>query len=54
MTIAPVWWDLAPNHGVLELDHGLELHVVRSNRTSIAWWLTDRGWWLRVAPVGVA
>jgi hypothetical protein len=49
-----VWWSLAPSHGVLELDWGLELHVLATPRGAVAWWLSDRGFWLGEAVVGRA
>lgn len=50
-----VWWDLSPHHGVIELDHGLELHLVaHPGGGSVAWWLLDTGAWLGEALVGSA
>lgn len=55
MNLSPVWWSLGPHHGVLELDHGLELHVIlRERGGSVAWWLLDTGAWLRGVVVGRA
>lgn len=55
------WFDLTPDHGVLELhEHltagvGLELHVVLCGDGigTFAWWVTDDGGWMGVAEVGV-
>jgi hypothetical protein len=49
-----VWWDLGLHHGVLEIDHGLELHVVTRRDGCVAWWLDEWGRWLRQAHVGTA
>lgn len=55
------WFDLTPDHGVLELhEHltdgiGLELHVVMcADSATFAWWVTDDGRWMGVAEVGTA
>lgn len=55
------WFDLSPDHGVLEIDEGatlpgpaLELHVVVISDVTFAWWATDQGVWLRNAEVGIA
>jgi len=52
----PVWYDLAADHGVLELTGPLELHVVQDSETgaAVAWWEDDQGTWLRAAEVGEA
>ena len=47
-----VWWSLAPCHGVLELDWGLELHILATSRGTVAWWLYETGAGLGPAPVG--
>jgi hypothetical protein len=57
------WFDLSWRHGVLELPEALtapgpalELHLetdIGSGET-LAWWTTDAGDILRVAPVGLA
>jgi hypothetical protein len=53
-------FDLAPNHGVLEFHErlvagiGLELHVVRADNMTFAWWESEDGGWLGVAEVGAA
>jgi hypothetical protein len=56
-----VWFDLAPNHGVLEFHErltagiGLELHVmVCADDRIVAWWESDDGVWPWVAEVGAA
>lgn len=57
------WFDLATDHGVLELHEALtapgpvlELHVVQDAETgaTIAWWANDRGEWVWEARVGSA
>ena len=57
------WFDLAEDHGVLELpEHltspgpALELHVVISSdgTGTVAWWESDDGGWLGVVDVGLA
>jgi hypothetical protein len=57
------WFDLAPDHGVLELhEHltspgpALELHVVfdAAKGRTIAWWETDEGVPIRRAHAGSA
>jgi hypothetical protein len=51
---------LAPEHWVLEFNEhltagvGLELHIVAWGDSAAAWWLDDRGRWLRCAEVGRA
>lgn len=55
------WFELEPDHGVLELDErltcgvGFELHVVVDSETddTIAWWERE-GEWLAAAAVGKA
>ena len=55
------WFDLAEDHGVLELHErftcgvGLELHLVTDSETgeTIAWWERE-GEWFAVADVGRA
>jgi hypothetical protein len=47
-----VWWSLAPSHGVLELDWGLELHVLATPSGAVAWWLYETGARLGPARVG--
>jgi hypothetical protein len=55
MSVSVAWFALAPDHGVLELDHGLELHFVHRERGgSVAWWLLDTGAWLGEVFVGSA
>jgi len=53
------WFDLAPDHGVLEFDErltcdvGFELHLVIDSETgdTIAWWERE-GDWIAAAQVG--
>jgi hypothetical protein len=63
MTRDPTWFDLSWRHGVLELPDALtapgpalELHMETDLGTgeTLAWWTTDAGDILRVAPVGLA
>lgn len=62
MTDLPIWFDVAPAHGVLEFDprltpfgHALELHVVVcEDETTFAWWESENGGWLGVAETGQA
>jgi hypothetical protein len=54
MNLDPIWWSLGQHHGVLELAYGLELHVLLGQHGCVAWWLNDRGAWLRRAAVGDA
>ena len=60
---SPAWFDLAPDHEVLELDErltapgpALELHIVVDVEAgeTFAWWMTDRGRMIGVADVGRA
>jgi hypothetical protein len=55
MSVSVAWFALGPHHGVLELDYGLELHLVfRRRGGSVAWWLLDTGAWLGEVLVGCA
>jgi hypothetical protein len=51
---------LAPEHWVLEFHErltagvGIELHVVGWQGGTAAWWIDERGRWLRCAEVGRA
>jgi hypothetical protein len=57
-----IWFDLAPDYGVLELDErvtapgpALELHVVSSKRVGlVAWWSTEQGETLGFVEIGLA
>jgi hypothetical protein len=51
MNLDPVWWPLGRHHGVLELAHGLELHLLSTPVGTRAWWLLDTGRWLGEALV---
>ena len=61
MTASREWFDLEPDHGVLEFDErltygvGFELHIVIDSEAgdSIAWWERE-GEWFAVADVGRA
>jgi hypothetical protein len=56
----PIWFELDPEHGVLELPQdalgqGIELHVVTDGvGSSIAWWEDDQGRWVGAVAVGLA
>lgn len=61
-TTAPTWFDLATDHGMLEVPPPsgrgscLLLHIVASSDGdgTFAWWESDDAEWLGVATVGQA
>ena len=61
MAPAPVWQDVAPNHGVLELRETvtapgppLAHHLVHDSESgvTVAWWTKNDGAWLGAPLVG--
>jgi hypothetical protein len=57
------WYEISPDHGVLQLHERLtapgpplELHIVHDPKTgaTAAWWEDDDGTGIRIAAVGLA